>query len=233
MDDEGLSRDELAVRLEAQERAREILAATAVPAPDGLRARVAALRPPAPAPAPAPARRRGPSLLVGSVALVVLVIALALVVAFLPGGAVAPTVAEAAELAERPAVEPAPAPRADAPALLDAEVDGVAFPAWAAAFGWEATGARSDEIGEREATTVFYEKDGRRLAYTIVSGGALIVPGGGTASIAGTDFTAIDDGVTWERDGHTCVLTEEGRRSGGAAMLLELAGWRGDGAVVF
>ena len=230
MDDEGLSREELAARLDAQERAREVLAATAVPAPDGLRARVAALRPPAPTSAPVPERRHGPSLLVGSIALVALVIALVLVVAFLPGGALAPTVAEAAELAARPAVDPAPAPRADAPALLDAEVDGVAFPAWAAGFGWEATGARSDELDEREATTVFYENDGRRLAYTIVSGAPLAVRGGGTESIAGTDFTAIEDGVTWERDGHTCVLTGEGVPD---ARLLELAGWRGDGAVVF
>jgi hypothetical protein len=201
-----------------------------VPAPDGLRDRIAALRSPAGAPASARARRRQPSLLAGSIALVGLVIALVLVVAFLPGGALAPTVAEAAELATRPATDPAPAPRTDAPALLDAGVDGVAFPAWAADFGWEPTGARSDEIDGRDATTVFYEKGDRRLAYTIVSGDALDVPAGGTTAVAGTVFTEIHDGVTWEREGRTCVLTGAGVPD---ARVVELAGWRGDGAVVF
>ena len=36
--------------------------------------------------------------------------------------------------------------------------------------------------------------------------------------------------VTWERGGHTCVLSAEGVP---ADELLELAGWKGKGAVPF
>jgi hypothetical protein len=166
----------------------------------------------------------------GVTALVCLVIALVLVIVLLPSGALAPTVAEAAELAALSATDPAPAPRPDAPALRDVGVDGVAFPAWAGEFGWRATGARSDDLDGRDATTVFYENGGRRLAYTIISGDALEVPDGRTVIIADVAFTAIDDGVTWERGGRTCVLTGQGVP---AARLVELAGWRGDGGVVF
>jgi len=52
----------------------------------------------------------------------------------------------------------------------------VAFPEWDTKFGWEATGIRTGEVEGRDATTVYYEKEGKTLAYTIVGGDVLDVP---------------------------------------------------------
>jgi hypothetical protein len=146
-----------------------------------------------------------------------------------PSGA--PTVEDAAAFATAPATAPAPA--ADGP-LLDITQDGIPFPAWAEKFGWEATGSRTDELDGRSTTTVFYEKDGKRLAYTIVGGDALDKPGGNVITAEGTPVTVFgDDGrlvATWERDGNTCVLSGEGIDE---QKLAELAGWTGKGAVAF
>ena len=61
--------------------------------------------------------------------------------------------------------------------LLDESVGDVAFPNYAAKFGWKAVGTRTDEINGRKTRTVFYEKDGKRIAYTIVDGKALDAAG--------------------------------------------------------
>ena len=134
----------------------------------------------------------------------------------------------------RTATGPAPAVRADVPALLDAGVDGVAFPAWAAEFGWEATGTRADVIGGRRAVTVFYGKEGRTIAYTIVSGAGLEVTGAPADTRDGVAFRIVEGAglrsVIWERAGRTCVLS--GADTPGP-KLLDLAAWRGAGAVGF
>src|ERR671915_606487 len=65
---------------------------------------------------------------------------------------------------------------ADEPKLLDAEVEGVVFPSWDDKFGWRASGARDDELDGRDTETVFYDKEGKRIAYTIVGGDALDPP---------------------------------------------------------
>ena len=75
--------------------------------------------------------------------------------------------------------------------MLDIAQDGVAFPAWAEKFGWEATGTHTGEIDGRAATTVYYEKDGKTLAYTIVGGDALDVPDDTTTINA--EGTPVDD----------------------------------------
>lgn len=218
--------DELAGRLADQERAQALLTtARAERAPSGLRARVEALRRPAP-------RRR--LVTVGALAAgLAVVILLALVI--LPSGGLGPTVAEAAALGTRPATSPAPAVRPDAPALLDAAVEGVDFPAWEDEFGWAASGRRDDGLDGRDAVTVRYAKDGKSVAYTIVSGDGLAAPDDAAVTERGgvayrtfpvTDGTA----VTWERDGRTCVLTGPGVPED---VLLKLADWRGAGAVAF
>jgi anti-sigma factor RsiW len=119
--------------------------------------------------------------------------------------------------------------------LLSEHYDGVAFPNYAGKFGWRATGTRTDDIGGRDTRTVFYEKGGRRIAYTVVGGDALSWPGGAQkATREGTPLRALKtDGrtvVTLRRRGHTCVLsaTDVPR-----SELLELAGWKGKGAVAF
>ena len=74
----------------------------------------------------------------------------------------------------RPRPRPARVP--GTPQLLRAEVDDVPFPNYAAKFGWKPVGARQDDPSGRGATTVYYEKGGRTIAYTIVSGDALDPP---------------------------------------------------------
>jgi hypothetical protein len=50
----------------------------------------------------------------------------------------------------------------------------------------------------------------------------------------GTELRSIERGgrlvVTWLRGGHTCVLSGAGVKP---AVLLDLAGWRGKGAITF
>lgn len=121
--------------------------------------------------------------------------------------------------------------------LLEERVADVAFPNYIAKFGWKAVGTRTDEIGGRKTRTVFYEKDGKRIAYTIVDGAALSAPGdAATATREGTELLTWQyegrEIVTWERGGHTCVLSaiqpEVPRNE-----LLDLAGWKGKGGVPF
>jgi anti-sigma factor RsiW len=177
---------------------------------------------------------RRPMVLGGALAgAAVVALALALV---LPGGlSGGPSVADAAALAERPPTQPAPAGVPSTPQLLRAEADGVPFPNYAAKFGWTPVGARRDETGGRGATTVYYEKHGRRVAYTIVAGDALDRPADARSTRrGGVEYRRFrDDGrtvVTWEREGHTCVLSGEAVPPG---ELLALADWRGKGAIRF
>jgi anti-sigma factor RsiW len=118
--------------------------------------------------------------------------------------------------------------------LLQEKVGNVIFPNYFAKFGWKAVGTRTDEIGGRDTRTVFYEKDGKRIAYTIVAGDALDWPDGSKANVEGTVLRALDyegrDVVTWRRGGHTCVLSS---KDVPRAELLALASWKAKGAVKF
>jgi hypothetical protein len=166
-----------------------------------------------------------------SVALAGAAAAAVLLAAVLVAPSGAPTVADAAAFASAPATAPAPAAEG---AMLDLSQDGIPFPAWTEKFGWEAVGSRTDELDGRSTTTVFYEKDGKRLAYTIVGGDALDVPDGTVINAENTPVTVFpEDGklvATWERDGQTCVLSGAGVDE---AKLAELAGWTGKGALAF
>ena len=162
-------------------------------------------------------------------------VALALILVLPSGFSGAPSVADAASLAEKPPTQPAPAGVPGAPALLRKEVDDVPFPNYAAKFGWKPAGARQDDPSGRDATTVYYEKGGRTIGYTIVSGDALDVPSDARSTTrAGVEYRSFrHDGrtvVTWERNGHTCVLSAKAARP---AELLTLADWRGKGASPF
>ena len=79
------------------------------------------------------------------------------------------------------------------------QIDGLVFPSYPT---WHATGARTDVIGGRTMRTVFYERQGRKIAYTIVARPAL--PGGEKRR-----FLEIDGrpAVQWTKDGHTCVIS--------------------------
>ena len=63
----------------------------------------------------------------------------------------------------------------------------------------------------RPATVVFYEKGDRRLGYAIVDGPALPRPDNATTTTrAGVEYQTLamsgEQVVTWQKDGHTCVL---------------------------
>lgn len=129
-----------------------------------------------------------------------------LVVLLLPGGTPGgPTVVQAAALTTREPTAVAPA-HADGSRLISADVDGIRFPYWSDAFGWQASGVRSDRLEGRRAVTVFDDRGGRRIGYTIVSGRALPVPPGVRADVRrGTTFRSFPRGgrliLTWQRAG--------------------------------
>jgi len=168
----------------------------------------------------------GAGLVAGAVAAVIA----ALVV--LGGGA--PGVDDVAAAATRaPTAKVAAVPPASP--LLKENVENVIFPNYFKKFGWKAVGTRTDEIGGRDTRTVFYEKDGKRIAYTIVAGDALEWPDGASKTdVEGTVVRALEyegrNVVTWKRGGHTCVLSS---KDVPRAELLALAGWKAKGAVKF
>ncbi len=218
---------ELRLALERQQLAVTALGTIEPPAPAALRARLTGSAAPAP-------KRTAPWLgwAAGAVAAVAAAIVVVVIVA---GGPGAPTIDDADGLAVLAPTEPAPSPQTGDPALLTASAQGLAFPNWAREFGWRAAGARTGELGDRTATTVYYEKDGQTIGYSIVSGEPLAPPPGGeSTTLDGVEFTVARDGgqttVTWLRDGHSCVLSGSGVD---ARTLVELAAWKGDGAVAF
>jgi hypothetical protein len=152
---------------------------------------------------------------------------LAAMVVVLSGGSGPPSVSAVSLLALRGPQLGAPAPRADNPSLLDAAVDGVAFPEWRT-LAWPSSGARTDTLEDRRMRTVFYTGGtGAQVGYTIVSGKALKVPDGRRTTIDRVTYTTVEDGgrriVTWQRDGHTCVLS--GPTSVPADRMVGLAAW--------
>lgn len=234
----GYDRAELEARLggsptlraafERQRAGATALRGLKLEAPASLRARIAAEA------ATSPRRMRQPRRLALAGALAAVAAAALAAVLVLPGGSGSPTVVEAARLAERPPTGPVAVERSN-PKLLAASVEGVPFPNLSNQFGWREAGTRSDRLADREARTVLYEHDGKRIAYTIVSGAGIAAPSdaGTTRRNGVTLHTLADRGrrvVTWWRDGRTCVLSAS---NVGDRELLKLASWKGDGAVPF
>lgn len=217
---------ELAAALAEQERAVALMRSLGEPAPASLRAAVAV-----PATARRRARRTPATVLAGAAVAAVAAVIVVILVAR-SGGAGAPTLPETARLALAAATLPAPAADPSHPGLLTVSVDGLAFPDWARAADWGATGARSDALGGRRIVTVFYTWPAHgataaagRVGYAIVSGAPLSVPAGRRVTSDGVRFVLMRQGgaelVTWRRDGHTCVLAS---RSLDFARLVALAG---------
>jgi anti-sigma factor RsiW len=212
---------------DAWERQRRSLTATRMLAaeeevPDSLRTAVGALSHPRRARRPG-SRGLVPRIALAGAAAVVAAVVAALVMTSGPG---APTVAAAALLATQAPTGPAPPPAGQAGTRLAASVGGVPFPDFTRFAGWRATGIRHGRIGGRDATVVFYGKDGRRIAYAIVQGTALARPRAGTTMlIHGVSYQTLRLhgrlAVTWRRGGRTCVLI--GQATG--RQLLRLASW--------
>jgi hypothetical protein len=162
-----------------------------------------------------------PRLALASGLAAVAVVVAAIVLSGGPGG---PTVADAARLASGSPAGPAPA--AISSTKLSADVQGVEFPNFAQWAGWRTEGVLHGNVDGREATVVFYRKDGRRIAYAIVAGSGLPRPSGGqVTSRYGVEYQILRlNGrlaVTWPRAGHTCVLIGDATR----AELVRLASW--------
>jgi anti-sigma factor RsiW len=222
---------ELRERYERELRAvRALGALRADRAPERLRARIEAER-------GRPRGRTWPRLGLGyGTALAgAVVVAIVAIVLLLPAGTPgAPSVSQAASLAQRGAAFPAPLPGGKRPDLtLARDVQEVYFPNWSALFGWRAVGQRVDHLNGRLAVTVYYARQTKRIAYTIVSAPALKVPSATSRWLDGTELKSFVMGerqvVTWQRAGHTCVLSGDGVSP---AELSRLASWKVAGTAV-
>ncbi len=214
---------DLTARFERERRVVEFLsAARSERAPASLRARIGASRPSS----RARTRRR---LVFGGVAAAALaLVALALALILPAGTPGAPSVSQAAALAQLGPSGPAPGPDPSAPGVnLGESVGDLYFPDWAQSFGWRAVGQRTDTINGRKTLTVYYQWRQYRIAYTIVAAPALAVPPANVRVLDGTALRTLMVGghivVTWRRQNHTCVLSGVGVPS---SQLQKLAAWR-------
>jgi hypothetical protein len=203
--------------LERQRAVRAALARIDVQAPPALRAEADRLRATV-----APRARLRFGAAVGLAAALALTVA----VPFVSGPR---TSAEAmAALAHSDATEPAPAPTAPGAPVLARSFAGVQFPDWEAAHGWHAVGARAGKVAGRSTSTVFYEHEGHRLAYTVVGGAPLAPPHDArTVRAGGATLRVYRDGdhtvVAFERNGRTCVLAGHVIHE---ATAVKLAAWK-------
>jgi anti-sigma factor RsiW len=175
-------------------------------------------------------RVRGPHVRTGYGVLAGAIAAAAVaVVLVLPGGAPgSPSVSQAAGLALRGPLAPAPAPDSTDPRTKLADrFQGVYFPNYLATLGWRAVGMRRDRLDGRPATTVYYQRRDGLVAYTIVGAPALSPPSGLVTRLNGFELRAFSLAsrtvVTWRRAGHTCVLSAARVPVG---VLEQLAGYR-------
>jgi hypothetical protein len=179
-------------------------------------------------------RRRLPLKPALAFALAVTLAALAIAIA-LPLGNNAPTAVKVHQISGDRATAATPVALSGHPELLDRKLDGVSFPNWRKEFGWRAAGSRSDDLDGRRTATVFYRHTTHRIAYTIVSGKPLDVPGGAEhLTVRGVDLYRFRHGghdvVMFERGGRTCVLSGHVKHR---HTLVKLAAWKGDGRISF
>jgi anti-sigma factor RsiW len=189
----------LAEAFERQRTALAMIAAAAEPAPLDLRLRIEELRA-APPPQRFWGRRRRPAI-AAAFALAATLIAFAVLLA-----GRGPVVDDVLAVALRPAT---------APAATGEAFEGIRFPRYGE---WRMTGARTDLVDGRRVRTVFYERDGRKIAYAIVAGPALDDVGELRALHGDGDLVA----VTWTRHGRTCMIIGSGVD---ADVLAHLAVW--------
>ena len=154
-------------------------------------------------------------------------VALALALILPAGTPGAPSVSQAAALAQLGPSGPRRGPTPSAPGLKLGKSGDLYFPDWAQSFGWRAVGQRTDTINGRKAVTVYYQRRQYRIAYTIVAAPALAVPSAKVRVLEGTALRTLRVGghlvVTWRRQNHTCVLSGAGVP---ASKLSMLAAWR-------
>lgn len=130
-------------------------------------------------------------------------------------------VLEVVALHDRGADRAAPSPIPD-PGVRDG------FSDFAARAHWEPSGAREDGVEGRVASTVFWDRAGRRIAYTAISGAPVDAPGDTRRTgRRGVLLRSFDVGgrtvVTWDENDHTAVISAIGISR---AALYNLAGGR-------
>ncbi len=200
-------------------------------APEALRAEIATMREHA-----AARRRRRPIfqpvfrfVSAGTATAAAVVVALLLAL----GGAGAPSIAQAAALANLRPAAPAPATDPSDPGkLLTAKVGTLHFPNWEAAGGWHAVGQRFDHIGNRTATTVYYTNGTSHVVYSIVSSPTLpgMQSGVVRSSVPAQTYTTLSrqgrTTIVWKESGHTCLLTGSSDMSASQLWQLAFYGFR-------
>jgi hypothetical protein len=203
--DQVLQSPELSAALAEQERAVALVRSADPPAPDSLRRWVDEQ-----SRAAAPARRRRHRRMTFAVPAVAAVAAAVIAVIMIAGNNSGPTLDQTSHLATASAVAGPPAIARGNPVVLNISNAGIPFPNWEP-INWRPVGARVDRIRGRTIVTVFYKApQGYRVGYAIVDGAPIKVSGGVTKWSDGVRYTFVSFGstraVTWEREGHTCVI---------------------------
>lgn len=206
----------------ASERATARIRAAAeeVRAPQSLRAAVARER--LAVQESAPRRPRG--IVVAAAATAALALAVAGVLVAGSDGTPGGSVADAAQVALRSPTDGPPGRTGDG--HLRVSVGGITFPDYGTRWKrWRAIGTRTDTVAGRAAVTVVFARGAQRVGYTIVDGDPLGVPAGAQRiAYDGLDVAVMRRGdaryITWEKDGHTCVLATRGA---GLRRLLSFA----------
>lgn len=201
------------------ERIGAAIAATGatVSAPDSLRARLAASRPPS----QRPLRIAAVTVCLG----VVLGIAVGLIA--IPADDETPTVGAAASAALRAPTAPSPDAAPTDGRFIDVRVGEVRFPNYGYDSGWTVAGTRRDALDGRRVLTVVYRGRGHRIGYAVVDGAALAEPAGARQLFSdGRRFAVLRHHgatvVTWRQGGHTCIVAS---RSAPLKALLAMATW--------
>ena len=170
-----------------------------------------------------------PPRLAATAAVAAAALALGVVLSVGGTGRSGPSLRETASLRLRGATAGAPHESRANRAQLATAVDGVSFPYWEGPLGWRSAGARSDTVGGRTITTVFYvNRRGDRVGYAIVGGlPAPSVGGGDTERRRGVGYRLSRENgtlvVSWLRRGHLCVVSGHGVDG---TTLLRLASWQ-------
>lgn len=154
-----------------------------------------------------PERRRSAGLLAG---IAVISAALAVAIAFGVAGANDPgRIAEAVvALHDR-------GPTAGPPEVLPDSGVHLGFSVWARRVGWRPTGSREDRVEGRDVATAFWERKGKRIAHSVVSGALVGVPSRADRArrrgvlLRGFD-TAGRHAAAWNEGGHTAVISAIG-----------------------
>jgi hypothetical protein len=157
------------------------------------------------------------------------------VVVSVGGGAVAPTVAQAAVLNVRTPQTRVSEPAKGVGTLPGVSAAGLTYPYWEDRFGYRAVGVRYDRLGGDAITTVLYQRGSSRVAYEIASGRPLALGGRAwSAQRGGVRLWAMRSRsglvVAWLRHGHTCILIGSDTR---VPVLLRLAAWHDGGRVPY